>query len=380
MRSTRRGILIVLLLMLVTACSGDAAPSQPGPTLTPTATPEPVDPTAHVVERDLRGMVLGQQDYGAIAAGFSIIPGASGAVDNAEATGSFVALDITPAEVAARGRLAGYELTFIDVEDTVGPFAVLSSVELFTTTASASAYLDLYAEDSRATPGVNDDGVLFLAAPEFALPGVGDPSGGVRHEARFEESGEPFTFTIGYFQYGRLIGVVNLGAFDGVDRSRELTELTVLLGERVRGVVEGDGAAQSPGSEGPFDPSRDAAADIEAALALASADGRRVLIDFGANWCPDCIVLDQLLTQPQVRGVVDAGFHLVRVDAGFFDRNLDIAERYMPRLEGISTLVVLDDDGTVLTVAPEFADARVMTADDVLSFLGAWAPAAVAAR
>ena len=39
------------------------------------------------------------------------------------------------------------------------------------------------------------------------------------------------------------------------------------------------------------DPSQ-ARADLAAALKTASATHRRVLIDFGGNWCGDCQVLD----------------------------------------------------------------------------------------
>lgn len=52
----------------------------------------------------------------------------------------------------------------------------------------------------------------------------------------------------------------------------------------------------------------------------------------------------------------------------------------MPKLRGISTVVVLSSKGDVLTVAPEFANARYMNRNIVLPFLRAWTPVALAVQ
>jgi hypothetical protein len=60
-----------------------------------------------------------------------------------------------------------------------------------------------------------------------------------------------------------------------------------------------------------YNKTADAKADIDAALALAKADGKRVLLDFGADWCPDCHVLaaylngtaGRMLVEPPRRGM-----------------------------------------------------------------------------
>ena len=51
------------------------------------------------------------------------------------------------------------------------------------------------------------------------------------------------------------------------------------------------GAANSAGRDIYPDPSQ-AKADLAAALKTAAATHRRVLLDFGGNWCGDCQVLD----------------------------------------------------------------------------------------
>jgi thiol:disulfide interchange protein len=41
-----------------------------------------------------------------------------------------------------------------------------------------------------------------------------------------------------------------------------------------------------------YPPSEQASADIAAALKSAAASHKRVILDFGGNWCTDCHVLD----------------------------------------------------------------------------------------
>ena len=42
-----------------------------------------------------------------------------------------------------------------------------------------------------------------------------------------------------------------------------------------------------------FDPKRDAAADIQAAIAEAQRTGKRVILDIGGDWCQYCHQMDQ---------------------------------------------------------------------------------------
>jgi thiol-disulfide isomerase/thioredoxin len=126
-----------------------------------------------------------------------------------------------------------------------------------------------------------------------------------------------------------------------------------------------------------YDSARDAGADIESALKLATADHKRVLIDFGADWCPDCRVLAALYNDPTVRPELDAGYHLVVVDVGHFDRNLAVSKRFGDVISGgIPALVVVDPAGHPLIATKDgaFANARTMKSSDVLAFLRRWAP------
>ncbi|WBP91388.1 thioredoxin family protein [Kitasatospora cathayae] len=132
------------------------------------------------------------------------------------------------------------------------------------------------------------------------------------------------------------------------------------------------GAGKPPAG---YDPNRDAAADLKAALALSAGDQRPVLIDFGANWCPDCKVLDKLFRSEQVAPLLRDDYRVVAVDVGRFDHNLDLAAQYVDlQLSGIPALVVLSPDGAVRTASNDgaFSNARSMTANTVAAYLKRW--------
>jgi thiol-disulfide isomerase/thioredoxin len=125
-----------------------------------------------------------------------------------------------------------------------------------------------------------------------------------------------------------------------------------------------------------YDPNRDARADVIAAIAAAKADGKLVLVDFGADWCPDCHVLAAYMDRPAAKAIVDASFHVVAVDVGTWDHNLDVAASYGDAIwGGIPALVVLDGDGKVLrsTADGSVASAASMSEEQVLAILRALA-------
>jgi thiol-disulfide isomerase/thioredoxin len=125
-----------------------------------------------------------------------------------------------------------------------------------------------------------------------------------------------------------------------------------------------------------YDPTVDARAEVEAALAAAKVDGKRVLIDYGADWCPDCHSLAAVMDSPAGLALIDASYHVVRVDIGYWDHNLDVAADYGQAIaNGVPAVVVVDGAGKVVgsTADGSLANARAMTADDILAILARWA-------
>ena len=119
----------------------------------------------------------------------------------------------------------------------------------------------------------------------------------------------------------------------------------------------------------------DPKADIAAALKQASREHKRVILDFGGDWCGDCQVLDIYLHQSPNVELLDKNFLLVHVDIGHFDKNLDITEKYgVPLKKGVPALAVLDANGKLLysQQAAEFGDMRYMYPTSVTDFLNRW--------
>lgn len=112
-----------------------------------------------------------------------------------------------------------------------------------------------------------------------------------------------------------------------------------------------------------YDEAADARADVTRALAKARAEGKKVIVVFGANWCPDCRVLDQQMKEGRLKALVEREFVTVKVDVGRFKKNLDLAEQFgVPLKKGIPTLAVLDAKGQAIyaTLEGEVGDARDM--------------------
>jgi thioredoxin 1 len=136
-------------------------------------------------------------------------------------------------------------------------------------------------------------------------------------------------------------------------------------------------SARSTGRDIYPDPTQ-AKADVSAALRIAAQSHRRVLLDFGGNWCGDCQVLDIYFHNPQNLPILEANFVLVHVNIGHMDTNLDVAARYqVPLDKGVPALAVLSDKGKVLYSqrSGEFEAMRRMESSSVTSFLVQWKPA-----
>jgi thiol:disulfide interchange protein len=144
------------------------------------------------------------------------------------------------------------------------------------------------------------------------------------------------------------------------------------------GALEPTAASDPPEIARPYDEDADAQAQIDAAVAAAADDGKRVLLVFGANWCPWCRRLDWLFqNEPRVSAALARDHHLVHVDVGArgSDTNRQVAARYGdPLSHGLPCLVVLDEGGGVAHVQEtgSFEDGDRHDPERVLAFLRRW--------
>ncbi len=147
-----------------------------------------------------------------------------------------------------------------------------------------------------------------------------------------------------------------------------LRALLVLIGAALLA-----GAAAVPA---PFDPTRDAAADLAAALVEARGEGKRVLVDVGGEWCSWCHVMDAFFaTEPEARAARDHNYVWLKINWSPQNRNAAVLSRW-PRITGYPHLFVLAPDGSLLhsqdTGALEAGEGYDRTR--VLDFLERWRP------
>ena len=136
-------------------------------------------------------------------------------------------------------------------------------------------------------------------------------------------------------------------------------------------------AAAAASDQAVFDEKADANAQIRAAVAEASRSGKNIILDFGANWCYDCHVLDNAMHRPALAPLIEKNYIVVHIDIGKFDKNLDVAKKYhVPIKKGVPALAVLDPKGKLLYAQEEgqFEDARDLRPENFREFFEKWTP------
>ncbi|HEV2677987.1 MAG TPA: thioredoxin family protein [Aliidongia sp.] len=125
----------------------------------------------------------------------------------------------------------------------------------------------------------------------------------------------------------------------------------------------------------PYDEAADAHQSLAAALAAAKASGKKVLVDFGANWCPDCRALGGIMSVDKVQAYVAAHYEVAVIDVGRFNKNLDIAAAYGVKIHGIPTVMVIDPASNQVLNRDgleALGDAGTMPAQAVVDQLVTW--------
>lgn len=122
------------------------------------------------------------------------------------------------------------------------------------------------------------------------------------------------------------------------------------------------------------DPNR----EIADALKQAKQQHKRVLIDFGGDWCGDCQVLDIYFHQAPNEALLSSNFVVAHV---FVNSHIDdpkvieIGKKYgVPLGKGVPALSVLDASGKIIHAQQtgEFENMRNMGAESVTEFLERW--------
>ena len=119
----------------------------------------------------------------------------------------------------------------------------------------------------------------------------------------------------------------------------------------------------------PYDESANAKRDIQQALATAA--NKPVVVVFGANWCPDCLVLDRSMNEGGSAKLLKQDFKIVKVDVGRQDKNVELAASYGVHVtNGIPAVVILSPKSEIIyaTKDAELSKARSMGDDGIYQF------------
>lgn len=115
-----------------------------------------------------------------------------------------------------------------------------------------------------------------------------------------------------------------------------------------------------------YDEQANAAEQIANATARAKRENKRVLIQWGANWCGWCHLLHDIMKKNgDIRNTVLYEYEVVLVDVGRFDKNQELIAKYEAPLDkqGLPFITVLDSEGKVVvqqeTSSLETKDSKV---------------------
>ncbi len=113
-------------------------------------------------------------------------------------------------------------------------------------------------------------------------------------------------------------------------------------------------------------------ADIAAARVKARREHKRILLDFGGNWCGDCQLLDTYYHQAPNDALLAKYYVVVHVDIGHLDKNVEIPAKYgVPIAHGVPALGIIDAQGKVI-YAEKPKEFESTTPQAITAFLEKW--------
>ena len=125
-------------------------------------------------------------------------------------------------------------------------------------------------------------------------------------------------------------------------------------------------------TELPYQETADAGVIVAAAREQAVADGKFLMITFGANWCLDCRTLHHHLQGAELKEYTEGLVDFVNVDVGKFNNNLDVAvDLGIDLRRGVPVAVFFDPEGRAIgtTNDGQLEPARYYSSKQILKFV-----------
>lgn len=126
-----------------------------------------------------------------------------------------------------------------------------------------------------------------------------------------------------------------------------------------------------------YDPGRDAAADIQQALAEAQRTNRNVLLEVGGDWCIWCHIMDKFFeTHSDLLSLRESNYVWVKVNFSRENKNEQVLSQY-PKIPGYPHLFVLGAQGQLLhsQSTAELEAGKSYNKKKFTKFLEKWVPA-----
>ena len=99
---------------------------------------------------------------------------------------------------------------------------------------------------------------------------------------------------------------------------------------------------------GAYDPLRDPARDLQAAIAIAGPAHRRILLEVGGDWCPWCHTMDAFFNaHADLMALRNQSYVLVKVNFSQGNENKAFLGQY-PAIPGYPHIFILDSAGKLL--------------------------------
>ncbi len=126
-----------------------------------------------------------------------------------------------------------------------------------------------------------------------------------------------------------------------------------------------------------FDPSRDAAKDIQNAITEAQKSDKRIFLDVGGEWCIWCHRLDQLfMDHKDLYKYLHENYVVVKVNYSPENKNEEVLSKY-PKVAGYPHIFILNENGKLIKSknTGELESGKGHDPKKVMTFLEKYSPA-----
>lgn len=123
-----------------------------------------------------------------------------------------------------------------------------------------------------------------------------------------------------------------------------------------------------------FDPSRDAAKDLQNAITVAEKENKRIILDVGGEWCIWCHRLDTLFVKyPGLTAFCNEHYVYVKINYSKENKNEKFLSQF-PEIPGYPHWFLLDSNGKLLLSksSGDFESGKGHDPKIVMAFLKKW--------